>query len=539
MSRREAREAALRAAAAKDPGAAPDPVEPGTGESTPVRTTPASDRPAPSPSAPTPAEPTPSAPTPAAPAPAPAEPTPAAPAPAEPTPAAPAPSLPAPRAAEQPSPVRATAGQPSDPVPAASASEVRAPAYARASAASTSVLDDDPPTRAPRSTSPGLEDLFSGESTTDDIGTHPRPRDKRRRRVAGWVALGVIVAILGGLSAGGWYVWSTYEDRIRAFMGWEEPKDYEAGLANGEALLTIVSGDTGYSISPKLHEAGITKTPEAFYDYLIAEGLNPPFQPGVFQMQQQMTSAAALEAILDPANKLENMAQLREGLTVEQSLPILADVIGIPLEEFQAAVATPADYGVSASSLEGWLFPATYQFDPGVTATDVISTLVGRTVQALDGAGVPVDDRQRVLTVASIIQREARFEDDMQKVATVIDNRMDPNNQETFGYLQMDSTAQFGYGEMHSGSASSSAEALADDNPWNTYTRQGLPAGPISNPGDAAINAVMNPAPGDWLYFVTVNLDTGETVFTSNLNDHNRAVEQWISWCRDNPDSGC
>ena len=68
---------------------------------------------------------------------------------------------------------------------------------------------------------------------------------------------------------------------------------------------------------------------------------------------------------------------------------------------------------------------------------------------------------------------------------------------------------------------------------------QGLSIGPISNPGDKAIDAAMNPAPGDWLYFVTVNLDTGETVFTNNLADHNRAVQQWVTWCKAHPDSGC
>ena len=112
-------------------------------------------------------------------------------------------------------------------------------------------------------------------------------------------------------------------------------------MANGEALVTIASGDTGGPISQTLYDAGVTKTPEAFYDYLIDTGQNPPFVPGVFKLQKQMTSAAALEALLDPANKLENTAQLREGLTVEQSLPLLADGTGLPLEDFQAAVADP------------------------------------------------------------------------------------------------------------------------------------------------------------------------------------------------------
>ena len=393
-----------------------------------------------------------------------------------------------------------------------------------------------------------LEDLFTGAHTTDSLGEVPPPRNKRRRRVGGWIALGIVLLLLGGIAGGAFYVWTTYEDKIREVMGWEEPKDYAAGVANGEAFVTVAAGDTGSPISQSLFDAGVTKTPEAFYDYLIDTAQNPPFVPGVFKLQKQMTSEAALAALLDPANKMENSAQLREGLTLAQSLPLLAEGTGIPIEDFQAAVADPSVYGVpvdpaivaaGGQPLEGWLFPATYTFDPGVTAQDVIATLVNRTMKSLDDAGVPVEDRQRILTVASIIQREARYEKDMQQVSRVIENRLSQSNQETFGLLQMDSTAQFGYGEMHDGTVSSSAEALADPNPWNTYVNTGLPIGPISNPGDVAIDAAMHPADGDWLYFVTVNLDTGETVFTSNLADHNRAVAQWQAWCGDHPDSGC
>lgn len=412
------------------------------------------------------------------------------------------------------------------------------PALPYSRTGSTPQIPATPATSGRAAPTATLEDLFTGTRSSDDLGSPPPPKDKRRRRVGGWIALGVVLVILGGIAGGGWYVWTTYEEQIREVMGWEEPKDYEAGLANGEVYVTIVSGDTGGPISQSLYEAGVTKTPEAFYDYLIENGENPPFVPGVFKLQKQMTSEAALAALLDPANKMENTAQLREGLTVDQSLPLLAEGTGIPIEEFQAAVADPAAYGVAAASLEGWLFPATYTFNPGVTAPQIIQTLVDRTVQSLDAAEVPVERRQEILTIASIIQREARYEADMQKVSRVIQNRLNPANQETFGLLQMDSTAQFGVGE-DDGTVSSTEEALTDDNPWNTYVHPGLPIGPISNPGDIAIDAAMHPADGDWLYFVTVNLDTGETVFTSNLADHNRAVAQWQAWCTDHPDSGC
>jgi UPF0755 protein len=92
---------------------------------------------------------------------------------------------------------------------------------------------------------------------------------------------------------------------------------------------------------------------------------------------------------------------------------------------------------------------------------------------------------------------------------------------------------------MHDGTVSTSGEALKDDNPWNTYVHPGLPIGPIANPGDVAIDAAMHPVDGPWYYFVTVNLETGETIFSSTDAEHEVAKRQWAQWCRENPDSGC
>ncbi|MGO1920782.1 MAG: endolytic transglycosylase MltG, partial [Microbacterium sp.] len=143
------------------------------------------------------------------------------------------------------------------------------------------------------------------------------------------------------------------------------------------------------------------------------------------------------------------------------------------------------------------------------------------------------EDEQRILTVASIIQREGRT-DDFSKVSRVIQNRLDDGMK-----LQMDSTAQYGYGELHAGSLSTSEEAQFDDNPWNTYVVDGLPAGPIANPNDAAIDAAMHPEEGPWIYFVTINPSTGETVFSTTYEEHQSAISTWQEWCRENPDQGC
>ncbi|MES2866793.1 MAG: endolytic transglycosylase MltG, partial [Actinomycetota bacterium] len=203
------------------------------------------------------------------------------------------------------------------------------------------------------------------------------------------------------------------------------------------------------------------------------------------------------------------------------------------LEDLAFRVLDPGAYGVASESLEGWLFPAVYTFDPEATATQVIQRMVDRTRESLTAAGVPAGDEQRVLTIASIIQREGRT-DDFAKVSRVIQNRLDDGMK-----LQMDSTAQYGYGELHEGVVSTSSEAQNNDNPWNTYVYEGLPAGPIANPNDAAIKAALNPADGPWLYFVTINLQTGETVFTSTYEEHQAAIETWQAWCRANPDQGC
>ncbi len=221
------------------------------------------------------------------------------------------PAPPSRRAAREARAAGTTGGTPSDP---------QLPAQPTSTAGSAAADDDVPPelfwaavaappastqsltstsTSAPRAERPApaptgtLDDLFAGERTTDDIGMTPPPAERRRRRRGGWIALIVVLVLFGGAAAGGWWVWSTYEDKIREVLGWEEPQEYEAGIATGEAFLTIVSGDTGASISPKLYEAGVTKTPDAFYDYLVAEDLNPPFVPGVFRLQQQTVQGRA------------------------------------------------------------------------------------------------------------------------------------------------------------------------------------------------------------------------------------------------------
>src|SRR5690606_5152403 len=238
------------------------------------------------------------------------------------------------------------------------------------------------------------------------------------------IGLIIVLVLLGGIAVGGAWVYNTYQTKIDDLMGWGEPKDYEAGQATGEALVTIKKGDTGSPVSTALFKAGVTKTDRVFYDYLVDENSATTFYPGVYKLQKKMTAAAALKALEDPASRMENTVRIPEGSTVESALPLIADGVGLALEDLSRAVSTPSNYGVQAEKLEGWLFPAVYTFDPGSTAEDVIARMVQRTKESLTKAGVPDAEAQRVLTIASIVEREGRTPD-FTKISRVIQNRLD------------------------------------------------------------------------------------------------------------------
>lgn len=351
-----------------------------------------------------------------------------------------------------------------------------------------------------------------------------------KRIIIAFVVTGVV---LGGVFAAGSVLWGSYGDRILKQFGMVD-NDYE-GPGTGEAIVTIYEGEVGSDIAVTLAEAGVVKTSEAFYDLLL-KSPHVDFMPGSYQLKQEMSSQSALEALKDPDNKMQFAAALREGLTVEQSLELLAAGTGIPVEKFADATKDVEYYELpeGADSLEGWLFPANYEFEHDSTPREIIGVLVNKQKSVLDSYEVAEIDRQRVLTHASIVQKEAGIISDFGKVSRVIQNRLDTEMK-----LAMDSTAQYGMGEQLDGSVWSSDEALADDNLWNTYVHEGLPVGPIANPGADAIEAALTPEPGDWLFFVVSPGGTGASTFTTNKEDHDKAVAEYRKWCESTPDSGC
>ncbi len=370
----------------------------------------------------------------------------------------------------------------------------------------------------------------SGRSGSDRNVTDPLTKKKRGRWIP-WVATLLVFALAGGGVA--WYGWSTYETQIRDLMGWQIANDYE-GTGNGSPVTVVIqSGDIGYNVAQKLEAAGVTMTFDAVYDYLV-ENPDIGFEPGNYTLQQEMSAASAVAALSDPANRIINSVTIPEGTAAIDIYALLAAATGLTVEDYQAAAVDYTAYGVPAQSpsIDGWLFPATYQFDPGVTAQQVLQRLVSEMISRLDTAGVAPENRFDTVRLASIIQREAGSNvDDMAKIGRVFLNRIDQGMR-----LESDATVAYGTGNTHT-VWTSDAERADASNPYNTYANDGYPIGPIGNPGDAAINGAVNPADGSWLFFVPINLKTGETVFSETASQHEAAAAQLRAWCRESDEN--
>ncbi|MEP7370165.1 MAG: endolytic transglycosylase MltG, partial [Dermatophilaceae bacterium] len=175
----------------------------------------------------------------------------------------------------------------------------------------------------------------------------------------------------------------------------------------------------------------------------------------------------------------------------------------------------------------GYLFPATYEFGKNTTASDQLHAMVAKSLEELGSIGVDPAQMRRVLTIASLVQAEAKAIADFPKVARVVDNRLARPMP-----LQLDSTVSFIAGRR---AVTTTDAERASRSAYNTYLHPGLPPGPIDSPGLSAMKAALNPTPGPWLYFVAVNPETGETRFALDAAGHAANVALFQKWCSAHP----
>ena len=331
----------------------------------------------------------------------------------------------------------------------------------------------------------------------------------------------ILVLLVGG---GGWAF--THKADLRSFSNQLMNRDF-AGNGSGVAILTIRSGDGGATVAQRLVDVGITKDFGVTYQAVIDSGIT--FYPGSYRLAKGMSAAAAISAIADPASLDVTRITIKEGLRLSIIFDHISQATGIARSDFDSAAKHPSYYGVpsSAPSLEGYLFPATYSFAKSASAKSIIREMVTRMRQELDRFGVSKKNWHSTLTLASIVQKEARQSDDFYRVSRVFKNRIAAGMA-----LQSDATVSYGT----NGTTVTTTDAQrADPNGYNTYVHTGLPIGPISAPGATAIDAALHAASGSWLYFCTVNLQTGETVFSTTFAEHERAVAQFQAWLQQNP----
>jgi UPF0755 protein len=291
-----------------------------------------------------------------------------------------------------------------------------------------------------------------------------------------------------------------------------------AGTGTGEAVIAVERGDTITEIGRTLKEAGVVASVGAFVSAALVDDKGASIGPGRYTLKRGMSAQDAVDLMLDPQSRADSRLILPEGLRMGQTIDLAAEATGLPPSSFEEALAKPDTLGLpdwANDRPEGFLFPASYDLAGDETAEQVLQTLVERFGQAssdvnlVDRAAERGLDPYQVLVIASIVQAEGN-PDDFAKVSRVIYNRLADDM-----LLQMDSTTAYGLGVVD---LTLSADQLASESPYNTYVVKGLPPTPINSPGQAAIEAALQPAKGPWLYFVTVNPDTGETKFTKSYD---------------------
>jgi UPF0755 protein len=319
---------------------------------------------------------------------------------------------------------------------------------------------------------------------------------------------------------------------LKPLLGGDTVADYP-GPGTGEVIITVPEGAGPKSVATQLQEKKVVANADTFLrDFLAAGGA---LAPGEFTMRNEMKNSDAVAVLMNKDQGKVMYFALSAGLRIGESLQAISEGSGVPVSELKALNESPAQFGVpaKAKNLEGFLAPGEYRFPLGTPAKDVLQKLVTTTLDELKSQGVTDPAKQYdVITVASIVQAEggqAEYGD----VAGAIYNRLKPNNTETNGLIQSDATVTYGLGIKSF--YIDEAQKADKSNLYNTYANQGLPVGPIGSPGKTAIDAAAKPKTNEYLYWVTINLDTKETLFAKTLAEHNTYVARYNAWCNDNP----
>ncbi|MGW2392673.1 endolytic transglycosylase MltG [Streptomyces lydicamycinicus] len=352
-------------------------------------------------------------------------------------------------------------------------------------------------------------------------------KDKKNKRHSGRTCLVVTLFFAGAVGVVGYFGY----DFIMSHLG--SAPDYE-GEGTGEVQVEVPDGSTILQMGLALKKAGVVKSADAFSEAAVDSKKDKVLQPGTYSLRKHMSAASAVELMADP--KSRNGLTIREGLRsgdvyklIDKKLHLKTGTTkGIAKTESKS-LGLPSWANASAKikdPLEGFLYPSTYSVGENTKPAAVLKQMVARANQVygkydLEGNArkLHLDSPTQLLTVASLTQAEGKYKHDFDRVARVVYNRLKPNNTETYGLLDFDSTVN--YARSQSTLDTGSVDDLRNFNdPYNTYKFKGLPPGPIGNPGEEALKSAIHPTKGNWYYFVSINPE--KTLFAETNEEHER-----------------
>jgi UPF0755 protein len=371
-------------------------------------------------------------------------------------------------------------------------------------------------------------------------------RSRRKRRIVGGFSVALLIVIVAGAVFLGSKLWHNL---------FGTSNDY-AGDGVSDVVIEVHDGDTTTAIGQTLHDHEVVATVKAFVDAAAGNGAISSIQPGFYKVRTEIPAANAVERLADPQNRVGKLT-IPEGRQLDDIRDVKTNVVTdgifslisratcvnldgerrcVPVAELRevAGSATPTALAVpnwatkavvamgnDHRRLEGLIAPGTWNIDPSASPQKILSSLIGTSAAQyaqrglLDTAQTMNMSPYQILTVASLVQRESKPQD-FSKVARVIYNRLMERRT-----LEFDSTVNYPLDRQEV--ATTDADR-AQNTPWNTYVRPGLPATPICSPGQPALAAAEHPVPGDWLYFVTIDMK-GTTLFTRDYQQHLANIE--------------
>ena len=365
-----------------------------------------------------------------------------------------------------------------------------------------------------------------------------RVRRRRNRRALVLLSL-ILVAVV---AAATWLV-------VLPIYHYLNPADY-SGAGTGTVVVEVNQNDDASAIAKTLHEDGVVASERAFKDAANDNSKSRSIQPGSYRLRRHMSAKSALALLLDPTSRVKSDLVVTEGMTLADVVKRLtappcqsgapsAATCGPGLDKAQVdaavkdvkALGLPTDFlvaGKTPPSIEGFLYPATYFFPAKTTAVEALGQLITNFTDQARSTGFTAAAKANKITpyqqlvIASIAQSEAKYPDDMPKVVRVILNRLHAGRR-----LQVDATSV--YGAKLLGLDPTKTIHSKINSPYNTYTHDGLPPTPISNPGADAMDAAAHPAAGNWLYYVNGDAD-GHLYFTNSESQFVKAAAK----CRQN-----